>query len=150
VTRQTDQPRPAGDPNPFEEFILGVCVLQGCSVLAGAVPPTMGTALEPGLLLVWAALMILGGVLSIAGLYWPGDPITGVEVKRVGFVAAGTASLTYGVALALAGPQAFVAAFLSLAFALACARRFIQVTRKIKGQRRRIVAARDTEGGDPQ
>jgi hypothetical protein len=141
------QVRPAGDANPFEAYLLAVCALQGWSVLAGTATPTsLSHALTPTLRLVWATLLLIGGILSVVGLYWPRNPITGVEIKRVGLVAAGTASLTYGLALVFIGPAGYVAASLSLSFALACVTRVVQVTRRIRGTRRRIVAARDPEG----
>lgn len=140
-------PRPAGDPNPFEAYLLAVCALQGWSVLMGAASPrALYAVLTPGLRVAWGVVLVVGGIASIVGLYWPRNPTTGIEIKRVGLVATGTASLAYGVALLLFGPQGYVAALLSLAFALACATRVIQVTRRIRGTRRRIVAARDPEG----
>lgn len=138
--------RPMGDPNPFEAYLLGVCALQGWSVLAGAASPNaLYSLLNPGLRLAWGLLLVVGGVASVVGLYWPRNPITGIEIKRVGLIATGTASLAYGIALFMFGPQGYVAGSLSLAFAVACATRVVQVTRRIRGNRRRIVAARDPE-----
>lgn len=114
--------------------------------MGAASPRALYAVLTPGLRVAWGVVLVVGGIASIVGLYWPRNPTTGIEIKRVGLVATGTASLAYGVALLLFGPQGYVAALLSLAFALACATRVIQVTRRIRGTRRRIVAARDPEG----
>jgi hypothetical protein len=72
--------------------------------------------------------------------------ITGVEIKRVGLVATGLASLAYGVALLLLGPVGLNVALANFAFSTACFTRTVQVTRRIRGARRRIIAARDPEG----
>lgn len=139
--------RPTGDPNPFEGFLLGVCAIQGWSVLVGTSTPTsIQASLGPGLRFAWAFLLLTGGIAAVSGLYWPGNPITGVEIKRVGLVATGTATLAYGVALLLLGPIGLNVALANFAFSIACFTRTIQVTRRIRGARRRIVAARDPEG----
>jgi hypothetical protein len=139
--------RPTGDPNPFEAFLLGVCAIQGWSVLAGTSTPTaLQASLGPTLRFAWAFLLLAGGIAAVAGLYWPGNVITGVEIKRVGIVATGLATLAYGVALLLLGPVGLNVALLNFAFSTACFTRTVQVTRRIRGARRRIVAARDPEG----
>lgn len=139
--------RPAGPANPFEAFLLAVLVLQGALVLGGVSRPASIVSLLPnGFRIVWAGLMLVGGVLSLAGLYWPGSQFTGCEVKRVGLIASGFGALAYAVALLSIGQSAWVAASTSFFFALACVVRHWQVGRALKQARYRIV--RTVEGDD--
>lgn len=134
--------RPMGDPNPFEAYLLAACVVQGAVVLLGwARPTSIEQALPLALRILWAGLLLVGGVFALVGLYWP-DPLTGVEIKRPGLVAVGTATLTYGVALVPLGAVGMVAATANIAFALACAVRIRQVTRRVNAVRAHLVAAR--------
>lgn len=137
--------RPAGPANPFEAFMLSLCLLQGLLVLTGAARPTsMMEALPHPVRLTWAALLFCGGTLAVSGLYWPLDPFTGVEVKRVGMIAAGFGTLAYGVALLLSyGPPGLLAATSNFAFTAACLTRVVQVTRGLRVARIRMSRARD-------
>lgn len=136
--------RPAGPINPFELYLLAVCAIQGIAVLARIARPTsIETALTPpaGLRIIWAALLIVGGVAGVAGLLWT-DPFTGIEVKRIGLIAAGFGTLAYGVALLAFGPQGWFAAAFNLAFTIACITRTIQVTRRLTAARTQVAQLR--------
>lgn len=135
-------PRPAGDPNPFEAYLLGAAVVQGAVVLIGwARPTSIELALPLLLRILWAGLLLTGGAVALLGLYWP-NPLTGIEIKRPGLVAVGTATLTYGIALVPLGPAGLVAATANVAFALACGVRVWQVTRRVNEVRAHLVASR--------
>ena len=54
-------------------------------------------------------MLLCGGAIALMGLFGPGDPCSGIEVKRVGLVVLGTATAAYGVALCLLGPVGVVA-----------------------------------------
>lgn len=141
-------PRPAGDPNPFEAYLFVACVLQGFAVLVGAARPTsMEMALPLLFRVVWAGLLLVGGIAVLTGLYWPGSPLTGVEIKRPGLVAVGGAALAYGVALIPFGATGLVVAIANVAFALACAVRVRQVTRRVRTVRTHLAAARRRHRG---
>lgn len=134
------------DPNPFESFLLGVCVLQGYLVLAGIAHPTaLQNTLGNTLRIAWASLLVFGGATSLAGLHWPADLMTGFEIKRVGLFAAGISTATYGAALTMLGSQGWVSAAIQLAFSAACFYRIYQVTRRIRRVRAHLVAARTPE-----
>lgn len=134
------------DPNPFESFLLFIAVLQGWLVLSGVAQPTaLQQVLGTNLRILWASLLLFGGAVALAGLHWPADLMTGFEVKRVGLLACGTATLTYGLALLMLGPQGYVAAVIQVAFAAACFVRIAQVTRRIRRVRAHLVAAREPE-----
>lgn len=138
--------RPAGPANPFEAFLLAVIALQGFLVLAGLSKPASIVSLLPNTFrIIWALLMLVGGVTSLAGLYWPGTPFTGCEVKRVGLIASGFGALAYGVALLSLGSSAWVAASTSFFFASACVVRHWQVGRALRQARYRIVRIVDGE-----
>jgi hypothetical protein len=138
--------RPAGPANPFEVYLLAACIVQGYAVLTKvAQPHSLQDLLPPWLRLMWGALLLIGGVLSVGGLYWI-DPLTGIEVKRVGLVAAGGGTLAYGIALILFGPPGFVGAATCIAFSLACAVRIWQVTRALNQARGRITAMQPSGG----
>lgn len=144
---KVDSERPIGPPNPFEAYLLIACLIQGLAVLTRQAKPTsIEGALSPFLLLLWAALLTLGGVLALAGLFWPGDPFTGVEVKRVGLVAVGFGTLAYGVALTTLGAPGIVVALSNLGFAAACAVRCWQIGRRLRELRRRLTTIREKPG----
>lgn len=134
--------RPAGPANPFEAFLLAVVALQGFLVLTGlSKPQSMIDLLPPVFRFVWGMLLLVGGSLSLSGLYWPGSVFTGCEVKRVGLIAAGFGSFAYSVALCTLGPAAWLAASTGFFFSLACVVRHWQVGRSLKQARHRIVRA---------
>lgn len=135
--------RPAGPVNPFELYLLAVCALQGWAVLTHvAQPPSLQLALPPTLRLVWGALLLIGGVFSVSGLYW-WDPFTGIEVKRVGLISAAAGTLAYAVAvISYAGSMGFLGAAYNVFFAAACIVRVRQVTRALKAARGRVEAMR--------
>jgi hypothetical protein len=140
--------RPAGDVNPFEVYLLGACVVQGYAVLSHvAEPHSLQDLLPPWLRIMWGALLLIGGALSVGGLYWL-DPFTGIEVKRVGLVCAGGGTFAYGLALVALGPTGFVAAATCIAFTIACVVRVKQVSRALNAARGRITAMRPSGGSD--
>jgi hypothetical protein len=139
--------RPLGVPNPFETYLLGACVIQGYAVLSRiAQPQSVQALLPPWLRILWAVLLLIGGALAVSGLYWR-DPLTGIEIKRVGLVAAGGGTCAYGVALMFFGPQGLVAAMTCLAFAVACMVRVRQATKALNRARGRITAMRPPPSG---
>jgi hypothetical protein len=143
VVRQRWAERPTGEPNPFEAYMFAACVVQGAALLTGAARPTsIEQALPLQLRVVWATLLLLGGVAVLVGLYWPGSPMTGVEIKRPGLVAVGGAALAYGLALLPFGAAGMVVAIANVSFALACAVRVWQVTRRVRAVRRNLIDTR--------
>lgn len=128
--------------------MFAACVLQGFAVLVGAARPTsIEQAVPLALRVVWAGLLLVGGVAVLIGLYWPGSPLTGVEIKRPGLVAVGGAALAYGVALVPFGAAGMVVAIANMSFAIACAVRVRQVTRRVRTVRAHLVDARRRHRG---
>jgi hypothetical protein len=144
---------PAGPANPFETLVLAACATSGWAVLSHTAQPTsLQALLPPWLRVVWGALLLVGGVLTVVGLYWR-DHFTGIEIKRVGLIAAAAATLAYGTALLTIGPPGFVAAAGNLATGLACIVRVWQVTHALKAARGRMrdmrAPRRGRDGGEP-
>lgn len=124
--------RPMGPVHPFESWILAASALQGIFVLTGlAQPPSVARQLPPDLQTVWAILLALGGVAALAGLFWPGDPWTAVEVKRAGLVSVGFGALIYAVSAAFLGERGLTLAVIHGAIAVACFVRVGQVTKRL-------------------
>lgn len=138
--------RVTGIPNSFETFLLVACVVQGIGLATGAARSGVVDAALEGrgwLAVVWAALLGVGGMASLLGLYWRGDPFTAVEVKRVGLVMVGFGSLVYGAALVLAAPETgFVAGVSAIAFSVAAFTRVSQVSGLLEQARRDVEKVR--------
>lgn len=146
TVRERWEHRPTGEVNPFELFMLVACVATGSSTLAGVAAPGSITATLPhSFVIAWAILLTVGSVLSLTGLFWPGHPATGPEIKRVGLVSTGFATAAYAVAAANAVPTGagIGSASLNIAFTTACLYRTIQVTRLVRGTRVHLAAIRD-------
>jgi hypothetical protein len=128
--------RPTGPPNPFEGWVLVVCVLQGVSVLTGITKPNSIDALLPhGLHVMWAVLLLFGGLAAVGGLYWPGNPVDALLIKRIGLFAAGMGTLAYGFALLTIWPTGLIAALANLGLAAACFHRIFQISTALRNYR---------------
>lgn len=136
--------RPTGQPNPFEAYLLTVCVVQGGALLSGyAAPMSVQTVMPQWVRILWACLLLVGGGTAVIGLYWPWDPIDGVLIKRFGLILAGGGTLAYGVAvLAVYGTSGTVVAIYNIGFSLACAARLRQVSRAIRKVREELAEIR--------
>lgn len=148
--------RPTGPPNPFESYLLVICIAQGCAVIFGyARPPSIQAALPGWLRGVWGVLLLIGGLAAVIGLYWPWDALDAILIKRVGLLAAAGGTLAYGVALLSLGSAGFVAAVFNLGFALACLVRASQITRALNKFRSDMQSIREARiapvmhGGSP-
>jgi predicted MFS family arabinose efflux permease len=136
--------RPAGPPNPFESFLLGVCVVQGAAAVIGfSQPAAFEGSFPPWVHRAWGVILLLGGVAAVVGLYWPGDPVDGVLIKRVGLVALAGVTIAYGIAGLATPTRLFVGATFNLAFGIACIIRIRQVTAAISALRRQLRGLRE-------
>jgi hypothetical protein len=147
-------PRPTGDPNPFEAWLFAACTMQGIALLVGwAEPTSIQQALPPLFRTIWAGMLALGGAAVVIGLYWPGDPFTGVEIKRPGLAACAAATLAYSVALLPYGAAGLMVALFNASFAVACVVRVRQIARLMREARAQLAAVSETarrgEPGEP-
>jgi hypothetical protein len=144
-------PFPMGlaDRNPFEAFLLLAAAVQGAAALLRIAQPTsIAQALPPSLRVIWAILLLIGGLFTLTGLGWPGDPFTAVEIKRVGLIAAGSGAVVYGMAASLLGAPGVAVSVYNLAFAAACYWRTVQLTIRLRAVRQVLTAVRHLGNGD--
>lgn len=129
------KPDPMGQPrNGLVIYLLVVAVMSGTGFLFGT--PTAGSIeseLPPLARYVWGAMLTVGSACALIGMFWPGDPRTGLLVKRFGFVCLVFAALIYGTVLWLnAGVSGFLVWGSVYGFAAACAERAWRVEQMIK------------------
>ncbi|MEV0608142.1 hypothetical protein AB0I61_17425 [Polymorphospora rubra] len=127
--------------NPFEVGMLLASVGVG-SVLAvtGHLPRSAGEVMPIPVQTVWLTLLICGGAIALAGIWWPGRLETGLRVEQAGVAMLGGGSGMYAVALiAVAGAQGIAAAGFVGAVALAGCWRALQILLDL----RRVARARE-------
>lgn len=139
--------RPIGPINPFEVGILIVGVMTSGSVLLGfANPASIRGQLSESFTCVWAWLLFIGSVVSLVGLLWPGQWVTGVEIKRPGLFVFSLACLTYSFAAFQLGPMGYAVGITNGGFCLIAWIRIGQVTRGIRTYRRYIAVVTSIAG----
>ena len=85
-------------PDPRALFILALCVVSGLPLLiAGAVPGSIESQLDPFWVIVWGLMLTVGSLLSLVGMAWQSP--TGVVTEQVGSVALGVACVVYAAAI---------------------------------------------------
>jgi hypothetical protein len=129
------RPDPLGIPrNPFQVYLLCLAILSGGLLAFGV---TTSGSIEDSLptfyATSWGLMLVFGSAAALAGMFWPGDPMTGLVVKRSGLVAVGIAATVYVVVLVLFfGMRASLAAGVTLGFAYACFWQVHQINRHIR------------------
>jgi hypothetical protein len=149
--RPTILDRPTGPPNPFEAVAFATSIVIGIAAATGyARPAAFHNILPAWGRIVWGVLMAVGGIAAVAGLYWPGDPVDGILIKRVGMVALGPSMIAYGLAGLFTDPSTrIVASLFAIALGVACIWRTRQVTAAIAGLHRQLRGLRkEWENGD--
>lgn len=134
------KPDPIGEArNPLAVYLLLLALISGVGLLLGT--PTAGSieaTLPVWASKTWGGFLTVGGGCVLAGMYWPGDPRTGLVVKRFGFLALIVASSIYALVLLLAiGINAFLVAGIVLGFGVACTLQYLRVNRRIMKIRKR-------------
>lgn len=119
----------------FELVFLVVGTLVAAPLVAGAIPAPDSTAsfVPPGLLQVWAWMLLAGSLTGLLGLLWAGRVVTGMVLERVGLIVLAGAVILHvaGTAATLAAP-AIVPVSIAGAFGLACILRSLQVRTEIR------------------
>lgn len=130
--------RPTGPANPYETWVFAASVLAGLlSLTPVATPVSLDEAGWPGFQVAWGIIHTFAGAAALTGLYWPGQPVTAIYVKRAGILGLAGTFMTYAVALlTVTGPTGVVVGLEMLGLAVACLVRAIQVSRIA----RRVVA----------
>lgn len=133
--------------NPFELFVLGFSLIVGFPLLWGGAPaPGSTTALlGPDLALVWAAILVIGCLIALVGVWWTWwawlgrwmesfvpRAGTGLLTEQVGLVAVGVGDVIYAVAVLNASPSRAIGAAIVGGFGLACWCRAWQIHRWVR------------------
>ncbi len=134
--------------HPFEVAPLLACALVGgVMVVADLRPPSLLAGYAHGLLTAWLAMIALGGVVGLVGVYWRGalDEALLIEFVGVGFVAA--ACLLYTAAMYVTQPisAAFTAAGLLTGLGVGAAWRAVQCLRDCQRVRRGVMLRPHTD-----
>lgn len=109
--------------HPFETYLLSLAAVSGIPLLFGEPnSASIEATLPPLLVNGWGAMLMLGSLLALTGLYWRGRSITGLVLERAGLVGVGGASLVYGAAtmIAAGGWSGLFATCVVGGFGLAC------------------------------
>jgi hypothetical protein len=138
------KPDPIGDPrNPLAVYLLTLALLSGALIVSGV--PSDDVELPGHARLAWGCVLTFGSLNALTGMFWQGDPRTGLMLKRVGFLSLVIAAVVYAVALGLLfGGVAFLSSAILLGFAWACALQY----RRVNGVIRRIIRLTDKADGD--
>lgn len=129
------KPDPIGLPrHPLVVYLLALTLLSGMANLLGE--PTTGSVeaeLQPDIRLMWNVILTLGAMTALAGMFWPGDPRTGLLLKRFGYMALSIAALAYALVLILlVGQGALYVGLVIGGFSLACGHATRQVNQAIR------------------
>jgi hypothetical protein len=87
--------------NPYEVCVsVGIIVITIYAVLVGGSPSaSVQESLSYSQRVIWSLLCFVGAVVTLAGLYWPRDHMTGLLIERAGQVMLMFAVTAYLVAL---------------------------------------------------
>jgi hypothetical protein len=92
----------------LQPYVLDVAVARTAAGVGALpffkdVPNTLASTLSGPWPTVWAGMLLIGSVMVVLGLFWPGRLITALPLRYTGLAAAATAELAYAVALATHG-----------------------------------------------
>jgi hypothetical protein len=132
--------------NQLAVFLLRLCVISGSLALAATVagqptePPAVAAAVPEWARIVWYVLLVAGGVIALAGIYWRrrtlADHVTALLCERHGEIGLSLGAALYGLALVtLDGWPGKAAGAITLLFAYDCARRVWDISRDLAGIR---------------
>lgn len=81
--------------SPFQLYLLALIILSGLATMLGISENPITDEMGDPYTSFWGFFLSIGGVLSLAGIYWPKSPITGMLIERTGVVALGGASFIW-------------------------------------------------------
>jgi hypothetical protein len=101
--------------------LLGLITVSGIPLALGISQSAITRAMGTPYTNFWGIFLFLGGLLSLIGIYWPKDPITGMIIERAGVVALGGASFIWSfLVIWRVQLNGLFSATLTFALALAC------------------------------
>lgn len=120
--------------HPFETYLLCLAAVSGVPLLFGkANSGSMAAAMPEPAVLAWGAMLVLGSLLALVGLYWHGKSATGLLLERTGLVGVGGAAIIFSaVALLSVGLDATFSACITAGFGLACFAQARRISHRIR------------------
>lgn len=86
--------------HPFEVAPLAACVLAGgVMAISGVRPPSIANGLPEPLMTAWLALVAVGGLIGLLGVYWRGPVDDALLIEFAGVAAVAAAATLYVAAL---------------------------------------------------
>lgn len=114
----------------MELVIIGLALKEAVEVtLLTDAQSSVDVVLGPAWAAVWAVTLLAGGVLTLAGMAWPGRSLTSASLLQIGYAAFAPGSLARGVAL-MAADRHDLAAVMFF-FGVMCLLRLVQIERQI-------------------
>lgn len=83
--------------SPFQLYLLALIIISGFATTLGFADNAITDQMGEPYTTLWGFFLTGGGVLSLTGIYWPKNPISGMLIERTGVVALGGASLIWSV-----------------------------------------------------
>ena len=141
------QPAARYPADPRAVFILALSVFSGLTALTlEAAPNTLRALLPHWGVLLWAILLTLGSVVTLAGMVR--QTLNGIIAEQVGSVMVGATTVFYSVlVIVVIGRDALQTVGIILAWGLACFLRWLQLQLLIDQAYRLQVAINEAEEG---
>lgn len=142
-------PQQAGR-HPFELFTLYLALLTALPTVLGVVPqPGTMRAVLPGFVVaIWAWILLVGSIVTLAGIYWK-DRGTGLITEQLGLALVGASTLLYaGVLLAVAGEPAVITGAILGGFGASCLLRYYQIQQTVDRVHSTVKAIHGPDGHD--
>lgn len=124
-----------GRRQPFQVVLLAFATLAGLTYAfrQAPEPASLDRYVSSVVLGIWYTLLLVGGIVGLAGSFDRHDPVRGLLLERASMVMLATAFTMYAVAaFASAGAAALGGGGSLLAWAAACAWRGVQVHRDLR------------------
>lgn len=83
--------------SPWQLYLLFLITISGLALMLGISKNPITDSMGHPYTNIWGFFLTVGGLLSLVGIYWPKDPVTGMLVERTGLVALGGASFIWSV-----------------------------------------------------
>lgn len=133
--------------HPFEVMILFAAAAAGVVLLTMQLSPrSVASALHPVVQTVWQYELLVGGVVGLVGVFWPGSLYASLKVEAIGLFILAAAATMYTIALAtVSGSQAITAGSFVGAIAVASWARVAQIVRDIRRATRAVRQGRTAE-----
>ncbi len=128
--------------HPFEVMILAAAAVAGTILLTMQLSPrSVASALHPIVQTVWTYELLIGGIVGLVGVFWPGNLYASLKVEATGLFVLAAAATMYTIALAsVSGSQAITAGSFVGAIAVACWARVVQIAIDLRRATRAVKA----------